>query len=438
MKMNLLFNKCKEFCEMSNNVINVLIERGFIDALTSDEIKEFVKNPIKVYCGFDPTSDSLHLGNLVSIMGLAWFQRYGHTPVAVVGGATGMIGDPSGKSHERNLLDEETLQKNLQGITENLKSTLDFTSNNKAIILNNYDWFKGFSYLEFLRLVGKNFRIGPMLAKDSVKARLESEEGMSYTEFSYQLLQSYDFLHLYREMGVSIQLGGSDQWGNITAGTELIRKVLGKSAFGVTFPLLTRSDGKKFGKSEKGAIWLSSTKLSPYEFYQYLVRTSDEDVIKLMRMLTFLDISEIKKYEEMMKESSYIPNTAQKRLAEEITRIVHGEEALQRAIKATEAAAPGSTTKLDADALELISADIPSITLNVNEVIGLPLVDVLVSSSIQPSISAAKRLIIGGGVYLNNEKVSEVKKVILESDLVDGKFILVSTGKKNKFLIKLV
>ena len=319
------------------NVIEVLQERGFIDAMTSEELRQMAEKPFKVYCGFDPTGDSLHIGHMVALMGLAWFQRFGHTPVAIVGGATGMIGDPSGKSAERQLLDEKTIDANLAGIKKNLEKLLDFSkATAQPMILNNLDWFKEFSFIGFLRDVGKYFRVGPMLNKDSVKQRMTSEEGMSFTEFSYQLLQGYDFLHLYDKYGVTVQIGGSDQWGNITAGTELIRKVRGQSAFGITFPLLTRSDGQKFGKSEKGAIWLSPEKCSPYEFYQYFVRVTDADVIKLMRLLTFMPLEVIRDYEQMMKNADYVPNTAQKRLAEEITRIVHGEEGLNTALRVTE------------------------------------------------------------------------------------------------------
>lgn len=423
--------------EKMTHVIEALRERGFIDAMTSEEICNLASRPISVYCGFDPTSDSLHLGNLVAMMGLAWFQRFGHRPVAIIGGATGMIGDPSGKQSERQLLDEETIARNLEGIRKNLRAVLDFEGPNPPLVLNNYDWFKDFSFIGFLRDVGKFFRIGPMLAKDSVRARLNSEEGMSFTEFSYQLLQGYDFLHLFRTHGVCLQLGGSDQWGNITAGTDLIRKVLGKSAGGITFPLLTKSDGQKFGKSEKGAIWLSPEKLSPYEFYQHLVRVADEDVIKLMRMITFIEMDEIRRYEVMMKEASYVPNTAQRRLAEEVTRIVHGEEGLQKALRATELAAPGSETALNAEALEEISKDIPSHHLGKNEVLNQRLMDLIVSIGMQPSKSSVRRLIENGGVYLNNKKVLDVNYTFSEEDIIEDKLLLIAIGKKNKMLIQI-
>lgn len=420
------------------NVIDVLQERGFIDAMTSEELREMDK-PFKVYCGFDPTGDSLHIGHMVALMGLAWFQRFGHTPIAIVGGATGMIGDPSGKSTERQLLTEDVIKNNLQGIKKNLERLLDF-SNKDAIplILNNLDWFKEFSFVDFLRDVGKFFRMGPMLAKDSVKQRMNSEEGMSFTEFSYQLLQGYDFLHLFNHYGVTVQIGGSDQWGNITAGTDLIRKVCGKPAFGITFPLLTRSDGQKFGKSEKGAVWLSSEKCSPYEFYQYFIRVPDADAIKLMRLLTFIEMKEIRIYEEAMQRADYVANTVQKRLAEEITRLVHGQIGLDTALKVTLGVAPGSETILDADMLESIAKDLGSVELAESEVLGQKIVDVMVLAGLQPSKGEGRRLIRNGGVYLNNVKLTDENSYILEKDLIKERLLLIAAGKKNKVLIRIV
>jgi tyrosyl-tRNA synthetase len=420
------------------NVIEVLRERGFIDALTSEDLLQATQKPVKVYCGFDPTSDSLHLGSLVAIMGLAWFQRLGHIPVAIIGGATGMIGDPSGKSAERNLLDEATIQKNLVGIRKNLEAILDFNQAlTKPLILNNFDWFKNFSFIQFLRDIGKLFRVGPMLAKDSVRTRLQSEEGMSFTELSYQLLQGYDFLHLYENYGVSIQLGGSDQWGNITAGTDLIRKVHGQSAYGITFPLLTKSDGQKFGKSEKGAIWLSAEKLSVYEFYQYLVRVEDADVITLMRLLTFMDMQEIRTYEQQMKAANYQPRLAQKRLAEEVTLLVHGEEGLKTALRVTEGVAPGSKTELNADLLESLAQDMPSCEMVMEQVLHKKLVDVLAEIGLQSSRSEAKKLIRNGGVSINNIKVEDEYSIIENKHLIDQRLLLIAAGKKNKMLIRI-
>jgi tyrosyl-tRNA synthetase len=420
------------------NVIDLLKERGFIEALTSEEIRQLTEQPTRIYCGFDPTADSLHLGNLVAIMGLAWFQRFGHTPVAIVGGATGMIGDPAGKTSARQLLDEATIEYNLKGIRKNLEAVLDFNHPSASpIILNNFDWYKDFSFIRFLREIGALFRIGPMLAKESVKLRLQSEEGMSFTEFSYQILQGYDFLYLSQHYGVTIQLGGSDQWGNITSGTDLIRRIHGKPAYGITFPLLTRSDGQKFGKSEKGAIWLSSEKLSPYEFYQYLVRVEDADVIKLMRMLTFMDMEDIRRYEKQMSEPNYIPRTAQKRLAEEVTRLVHGEEALQTAIRVTEGIAPGSQAKLDAQMLESLAADMPSQQLPLDKVLHVKLIDLLVDIGLQSSKGEARRLIRNGGVSINNEKVEDENCVIEDTLLIEKRLMLVAAGKKNKMLVRI-
>lgn len=420
-----------------HNVIDVLKERGFIEAMTSEELHTLGEKPMKVYCGFDPTSDSLHLGNMVAMMGLAWFQRFGHTPFVIVGGATGMIGDPSGKTAERQLLDDATVKKNLKGIQKNLEVVLDFNSpSSKPVLLNNFDWFKNFSFIDFLREVGKYFRVGPMLAKDSVRSRLNSEEGMSFTEFSYQLLQGYDFLYLNQNYGVQVQLGGSDQWGNIVAGTDLIRKVKGDTAYGITFPLLTRADGQKFGKSEKGAIWLSPDKLSPYEFYQYLYRVADEDVIKLMRMLTFMDMAEIQHYEKMMTKPDTPPNTAQKRLAEEVTRIIHGEQGLASAKTVTLGAAPGSTAALDAQTLEALSGQMPSFTLPSTDVVGAKLVDLLAQTGVQTSKSEARRLIRNGGVYVNNNKVNDENFVVGSDLLIEGRLMLVALGKKNKMLIR--
>lgn len=420
------------------NVIEALQERGFIDSMTSEEIKKSADKPLKVYCGFDPTSDSLHVGNLVAMMGLAWFQRFGHTPIAVVGGATGMIGDPSGKNAERNLLSPEDIKRHSIGIRKNLETILDFNHKSApAMILDNFDWFKDYSFIDFLRDIGKYFRVGPMLAKDSVKTRLNSEEGISFTEFSYQVLQGYDFLYLYDHFQVTVQLGGSDQWGNITAGTDLIRKTRGQSVHGLTFPLLTRSDGQKFGKSEKGAIWLSPEKLSPYEFYQYFYRVSDADVIRLMQMLTFMEMSEINHYSHEMKSSSYQPNSAQKRLAQEVTQLVHGEVGLNAALRATEGIAPGSTTVLDVKTLEMIAQDMPNHSLSLNEVLNIKLIDLLSNIGMQTSKGEARRLIKNGGVSINNEKVTDENLSIDSSHLIEAKLMLIALGKKNKALIRI-
>jgi tyrosyl-tRNA synthetase len=415
------------------NVIDVLVERGFIDQITHADLRERVNQPIKVYGGFDPTADSLHLGNLVLIMGLAWFQKFGHTPFAILGGATGLIGDPSGKSSERNLLDQETLSHNVRCLEAFFKKILDLPNGPRPVILNNNDWLGNFSLVDFLRDVGKHFRIGPMMAKEMVRTRIQGEEGMSFTEFSYQILQGYDFYYLCREHGVTLQLGGSDQWGNITAGTEFNRKLGGETLYGATFQLLTKSDGKKFGKSEEGAIWLSSDKLSPYQFYQYLVRVADADVIKLLKILTFLEMDEIREIEAGMS----VPNSAQKRLAEEVTRFVHGEEGLQAALKVTEGMAPGSDAKLSGSVLKELAGDMPTAELSLADVVGQKYVDIAVRVGLVPSKSEGSKLIKNGGAYLNNERVADPALAIASSDLIDHTYLLLSAGKKKRLLIKI-
>lgn len=415
------------------NVIDVLSERGFIDQMTHENLKDKLQKPIKAYVGFDPTADSLHLGNLVSIVGLAWLQRFGHTPFAILGGATGLIGDPSGKSVERNLLDQKTLKKNVSSLKAFFEKILNFKEGPKPVILNNDDWLGSFSLIDFLRDVGKHFRIGPMMGKEMVRTRLQSEEGMSFTEFSYQLLQGYDFYYLAKHHDVCLQMGGSDQWGNITAGIEFNRKQGGEPLYGLTFPLLVRSDGKKFGKTEEGAIWLSASRLSPYQFYQHLIRTSDADVIKLLKMLTFLEMEEIAEIEANLST----PNFAQKRLAEEVTRFVHGEEGLKAALKVSETMSPGASAKLDRDSLKEIVHDMPSKEMKRKEVLGQKFSDLAFQVGLVSSKSEANRLIQNGGAYVNNQKIEDNSFCISDSDLIDSSFLLLSAGKKKRFLIKI-
>ncbi|MGM0440150.1 MAG: tyrosine--tRNA ligase [Chlamydiota bacterium] len=420
-----------------DNLFDVLKERGFIDDVTGDEVRQMLTKPVKVYSGFDPSADSLHLGNLVAIMGLAWFQRYGHTPIALVGGATGMIGDPSGKSAERTLLDKAAIEKNLQGIKSNLETILGRDISFPApTIVNNLDWLECYSVVDFLRDVGKNFRLGVMLSKESVRSRLNSEEGMSFTEFSYQLLQGYDFLHLYDQYGVTLQIGGSDQWGNIVAGKDLVRKMRSKTVEGMTFPLITRSDGKKFGKSESGTIWLSPEKISPYDFYQYLYRMPDADVIKLMSLLTFMDMEEIRHYQKMMETPDYQPNTAQKKLAEEVTRIVHGEKGLELALKITASAAPGAKTELDASVLEILTQQLPTVIISLEDLNNKKYLDLLVDSGLVSSKSEGRRLIKSRGAYLNNKYVTDENLEVQDTDLVDNLYLLLGAGKKKKAILK--
>ena len=429
------------------NVVETLRERGLIQDVTSPELETLSSTQsLKVYCGFDPTAESLHLGNLLGIIVLSWFQRHGHTPVALLGGATGRVGDPSGKSAERPVMSEETIERNTRGIEETLRSLLTVPLDGGAApapeIVNNLSWLGGMGLLTFLRDVGKYARVGTMINKESVRKRMESESGISYTEFTYQLLQGYDFVHLSKELGIQVQVGGSDQWGNILAGTELARKMSGvededeakPTTFGMTFPLLRKADGTKFGKSESGALWLKASMLSPYKFYQYLLGTTDSDVVKFIKMLTFLPMEEVERIEREMGEAGYVPNTAQKILAAEVTKFVHGDEGLRQALSATEALAPGSQTKLSAEALEAAAGDCP--TASVTGIVGMLLPDVMVEVGMQPTKAAVRRMIKGGGVRINNEKVEEELYEIKAEDVIDGKFVLLAAGKKNKMLIE--
>lgn len=408
-------------------------ERGFVEQYTGEEIKEVLKKGTSFYFGIDPTAKSPHLGNWVGIIASMKLQQYGHRPIILVGGATGLIGDPSGKDLERPLLSFEEIQSNVDSLTNVMKKFLDFNHPTAApIIVNNYDWFSKMNMIEFLRDVGKQFRLGPMLAKESVKNRVNSEEGMSFTEFSYQILQGYDFYYLAEKYGVTIQIGGSDQYGNITAGIDLTRRLSKKSVYGLTFPLLVRSDGKKFGKSEKGAIWLKSDLCSPFEMYQYLVRVPDKDVIRMLQMLTLLDMEEIEKIAKKIDE----PNFAQKRLAEEVTRLVHGEDGLQEALHATKALAPG---KMDFQEEELSAAseNMPNVEMSASDVLGKTYVDVVSKSGLIFSKGEIRRLIQNQGAYLNGKKITDPSFVITKDFLLKGDLCVISAGKKKSMLVRL-
>ena len=410
-----------------------------LEATTSDELTNLLQKPNKVYLGFDPTADSLHIGNLVGIIVLRWFQKFGHIPVVVLGGATARIGDPSGKSTERPLLDAQTIATNMNSIIKNFEQVLDFSnSSTRPLIFNNDQWFKEYASINFLRDVGKYFRLGPMLAKDSIKTRLVSKEGISFTEFSYQLLQAYDFYRLYTDHNVQVQLGGSDQWGNITAGIDFIRKKISAQVFGYTFPLLTRNDGRKFGKTEQGTIWLSKDKCSAYQFYQYFYRIQDTEVIHLMRMLTFMELEEIAQYEQVIKSSEYVPNTAQKRLAEEMTRLVHGNSGLQIAQKVTQCLAPGGKAILEFDVLKEISAnDMPIEYVKQSELIGQKYIDVSVKVGLVSSKSEAIRLISNNGAYLNNQKIHDINFLIEPGMAIEDRFFFFFSGKRKKILVSI-
>ncbi|MFI0478575.1 MAG: tyrosine--tRNA ligase [Candidatus Rhabdochlamydia sp.] len=420
-------------------IIEHLQKRGLLEATTSYKLINLLQKPTKVYLGFDPTADSLHIGNLVGIIVLRWFQKFGHIPVVVLGGATARIGDPSGKSTERPLLDAQTIATNMNSIIKNFEQVLDFSnSSTRPLIFNNDQWFKEYASINFLRDVGKYFRLGPMLAKDSIKTRLVSKEGISFTEFSYQLLQAYDFYRLYTDHNVQVQLGGSDQWGNITAGIDFIRKKISAQVFGYTFPLLTRNDGRKFGKTEQGTIWLSKDKCSAYQFYQYFYRIQDTEVIHLMRMLTFMELEEIAQYEQVIKSSEYVPNTAQKRLAEEMTRLVHGNSGLQIAQKVTQCLAPGGKAILEFDVLKEISAnDMPIEYVKQSELIGQKYIDVSVKVGLVSSKSEAIRLISNNGAYLNNQKVHDINFLIEPGMVIEDRFLVFGSGKRKKILVSI-
>ena len=410
-------------------------QRGLVyDTTGEDEVRALLnEGSITAYAGFDPTADSLHIGNLVPLLGLARMQRWGHRPIVVAGGATGRIGDPSGKSNERNLLDEEKLERNLNRQRAQLASFLDFeTGPNAAIMVDNHDWLGKFSFLEFLRDVGKYFSVNYMVAKDSVKSRMET--GISFTEFSYMLLQGYDFLHLYREHGCVLQIGGSDQWGNITAGCELIRKVVSGKGHGMVFPLLTDSTGKKLGKSDLGEnVWLDPEKTSPYQLYQYFVRIEDTDVIKVLRVLTFVELAEIDALAEAV-EARPGAREAQKKLAWEMTSLVHGEEAARSAVACSKLLYGGSAEDLSERDLLAAVADVPH--TEIPEAFGeRDVVDLLASSGLVASRGQAKRLLQQGGVYVNNIRVQAGATALTGDRLLFGRYLLLRAGKRNYHLM---
>ncbi len=425
------------------NFIEELRWRGMIHDVMPGTEEQLAKEMTSAYIGYDPTSDSLHIGNLASIMMLVHFQRAGHKPFVLVGGATGMIGDPSGKSEERNLLDEKTLHYNQECIKKQLAKFLDFESGkNVAEMVNNYDWTKNFSFLEFLREVGKHITVNYMAAKDSVKKRMESGSGISFTEFSYQLVQGYDFCWLYENRNVKLQMGGSDQWGNIITGTELIRRKLSGEAFALTCPLITKSDGGKFGKSEEGNIWLDPKKTSPYKFYQFWLNSSDEDAANYIRKFTLLPKDEI---DELIRQHTEAPHLRllQKTLAKDITIRVHSEEDYLSAIEASEILFGKGTTemlkKMDEDMLLSVFEGVPQSTIGAAEMeAGINIVDFLADKTqIFPSKGEARRMLKDGGVSVNKEKVTEAFTIAREQ-LLNAKYILVQKGKKNYFLVKVI
>jgi len=420
------------------NILHTFKSRYLFEDMTSPELEKALDNPITVYAGFDPTNDSLQAGNFVTIMALAHLQRAGHKVIALVGGATGLIGDPSGKSTERNILSQAQVEHNLEGIKENLSRFIDFNPSapNPAIMVNNYDWFKDITFIELLRDTGRYFRMGTMLSKDSVKKRLEAEDGMSFTEFCYQILQGYDFLHLYKTYGCTMQIGGSDQWGNITAGTELVRRICGKEVFGMTFPLVCDSTGKKFGKSEGNAIFLDARKTSVYDFYQFFLRAMDADVIRYLKIFTFLSMERIAELEQAVATAPE-KREAQQVLAEELTRAVHGEAGLKTAKQTTEVLFGGSVEGLSAATLETIFANVPSATLATADVIGKPAFEVIATAGMVASKSEARRLVQQGGLNINSVRAPGLEKAFEQSDFIEGRLAVLRSGKKNFFLLKL-
>lgn len=396
------------------------------------------KEKVTVYNGFDATGDSLHVGHLVPLLALARLQRFGHHPIALAGGGTSMIGDPSGKSAERNLLSQDIIEANLAAIKNQLAHFLDFkVKSNPARVINNADWLSKLNLLEFLRDIGKHFTINYMMAKDSVKSRIEREEGISYTEFSYMLLQSYDFLNLFETENCILQTGGSDQWGNITAGVELIRRVKGSSAYGMVYPLITKSDGSKFGKTESGAVWLDPERTSPYKFYQYWLNTEDNDVINYLKYFTFLAQEEISKLSIEFKAQPESRN-AQKKLAKEMTLIVHGNTALTRAEQATQVLFGGSLDGLAVNDIEEIFAEVPSSEISPVQLSGdgVNILDLLLATELVKSKGEARRSIVEGGMNLNNVRLTDENYMISRNDLVSEKFLVFRKGKKNYHLVK--
>ena len=419
------------------NILEELAWRGIIYQQTDEEgLKELLsKEKITLYCGVDPTADSLHIGHLLPYLTLRRFQIAGHRPIILVGGATGMIGDPSGKREERKLQSIETVKKNADAIKKQLEKIFEFDGENGAIMVNNYDWTSSMNVITFLRDYGKHIGVNYMLAKDTIASRLET--GISYTEFSYTLLQAMDFYHLYKNYNCRMQIGGSDQWGNITTGLELIRKMEpeGTKVFGLTIPLVTKADGTKFGKTESGAVWLDPEKTTPYEFYQFWINTADADVIKYLKYFTFLSKEEIEELEVSVKEEPHL-RKAQKALAEEMTRMIHGEEALEQAIKISEALFSGNVKELTASEIEQGFKDVPSYEYTDGGEIGI--IDLLVKAGIAPSKRQAREDVKNGAIYINGERNTDIDYVMTNADRIEGKFTVIRRGKKKYFLIKYV
>ncbi len=426
------------------NLIEELRWRGMLQDIMPGTEEQLNKEMTAAYIGFDPTADSLHIGSLVPILLLIHLQKAGHKPFALVGGATGMVGDPSFKAEERKMLDEQTLAKNLAGIRAQLEQFLDFNPElpNSAEIVNNYDWFKEISFLDFIRDVGKHITVNYMMSKDSVKKRIEGETGISFTEFTYQLIQGYDYYWLNKHKNCKLQMGGSDQWGNITTGTELIRRMGGGDAFAFTCPLLTKSDGGKFGKTEKGNVWLDPSRTSPYQFYQFWRNATDEDAAKWIKIFTFLSKEEIDQLIETHQQQASL-YTLQKKLAEEITSLVHGREAYENAIKASGILFGNATTELllsisQEQLLEVLEG-VPTYEFALNRIEeGIDIVSFLAETGIFPSKGEARKMVQSGGVSLNKAKVPAIDFKVVGANLLHQRYLLIQKGKKDYFLVKAV
>ena len=411
--------------------------RGFLDALTSEDLDAYLNEARRtIYVGFDPTADSLHLGSLIPVMGLAHVQRHGHRPLVLVGGGTGLIGDPSGKASERTLLDKNQAERNAAAIRVQLSRFFDLSSDDRALMLNNADWLVRLNLVDFLRDIGKHFSVNEMIKRDSVRVRLEErDQGISYTEFSYMLLQAYDFLHMCQHFDCTIQMGGSDQWGNILSGKELIRRILGRRAEGITFPLLTTSTGRKFGKTEEGAVWLDAARTSPYQMYQYWLQTPDADAVRFLKLFTFLSRERIG---ELARELESRPEgrEAQRVLAAECTAIVHGAETVRAVEAASRILFSASDEVPGAETISLLAREMPVTEIAPSELSqGIGLVDLLLRTRVTESKGAARKLIEGGGVYLNNQRQSVAQKTVSADDLKWPGALLLRTGKKNYHLV---
>ncbi|EOA8667079.1 TPA: tyrosine--tRNA ligase [Staphylococcus aureus] len=421
---------------MTNVLIEDLKWRGLIYQQTDEQgIEDLLnKEQVTLYCGADPTADSLHIGHLLPFLTLRRFQEHGHRPIVLIGGGTGMIGDPSGKSEERVLQTEEQVDKNIEGISKQMHNIFEFGTDHGAVLVNNRDWLGQISLISFLRDYGKHVGVNYMLGKDSIQSRLE--HGISYTEFTYTILQAIDFGHLNRELNCKIQVGGSDQWGNITSGIELMRRMYGQTdAYGLTIPLVTKSDGKKFGKSESGAVWLDAEKTSPYEFYQFWINQSDEDVIKFLKYFTFLGKEEIDRLEQSKNEAPHL-REAQKTLAEEVTKFIHGEDALNDAIRISQALFSGDLKSLSAkelkDGFKDGFKDVPQVTLS-NDTTNI--VEVLIETGISPSKRQAREDVNNGAIYINGERQQDVNYALAPEDKIDGEFTIIRRGKKKYFMV---